>query len=314
MEYKHLFGPVPSRRIGISLGVDVVPHKVCSFNCVYCECGPTTELTVERREYVPIFRILEELKDFLNSRPKLDFITFSGAGEPLLNKGIGGIVKFIKQNYPVYNIALFTNSSMLTRQEIRNEVLDCDLIIPSLDAVSVAAFNKVNRPAAGRKPIDIVTGLCKLREEFKGTMWLEIFVVPGGNDSEQELDLLSKAAERIGAHKIQLNFLDRPSTENWVRAPKKDEIKRIMGYFRRITVEVVPYVTARKRLPTIHKDIIPNILSIIKRRPSTVEDISNALGIHIQTINKYLDQLLEKGEIEFKTEERGIFFRIKGKR
>jgi wyosine [tRNA(Phe)-imidazoG37] synthetase (radical SAM superfamily) len=311
MEYRHLFGPVNSRRIGLSLGVDLVPHKVCCFNCVYCECGPTTEFTAERGEYEPIFRVIEELKDFLGSKPTLDYITFSGAGEPLLNKGIGGVIKYIKQNYPNYKIALFTNSALLCREEVRQEVLQCDLLLPSLDAVSRKVFKAINRPVENISALDIVTGLCKLRKAFQGRMWLEVFMVPGLNDGPQELDLLSKAAERIKADKVQLNFLDRPGSEAWVRRPTQDELKKYLGFFKRIKAELVPRKIAGRHVFATREGMAANILNIVKRRPCTAEDIAEATGVNIHEVNKYIDVLIEKNQIVFKTEERGVFFMVK---
>lgn len=145
-KYKYLFGPVPSRRLGISLGVDLVLHKTCSLNCIYCECGRTTNLTVQRNEYVPTEIVLSELNHFLASNPKLDYITFSGSGEPTLHSGIGEIVNYLKNNFPSYKIALLTNGTLFNQSKIRQEVKSIDLILPSLDAVSDKVFQKINQP------------------------------------------------------------------------------------------------------------------------------------------------------------------------
>jgi wyosine [tRNA(Phe)-imidazoG37] synthetase (radical SAM superfamily) len=310
--YHYLFGPVPSRRLGISLGVDLVPHKVCSFNCVYCECGRTTELTQERDEYVHIYRVIDELKEFLKNRPELDHITFSGSGEPLLNKGIAGVLSFIKNNFPSYRTALMTNSSLLVRKEVRSEVLGFDVIVPSLDAVSRDVFNKINRPAPGISSMEIVNALCSLRQEYRGQLWLEIFIVPGVNDTPQEMDLLSKAAERIKPDKIHLNVLDRPGAESWVKPPTPEELNRILGYFRRVKVEVVSPMTPQERRKAMAMgETVDAILALIKRRPCTAEDLALAVSITRDDANRILDALIEEGRIEFKTEERGIFFRPK---
>ena len=132
----YLFGPVPSRRLGISLGLDLVPHKTCSLNCIYCESGKTTNLTIERKEYIPTAVLISELTTFLKTKPKLDYITFSGAGEPTLHSDIGTIVTFIKKNYPDYQLALITNGTLFYLSKLRREVKPVDLILPSLDAVS----------------------------------------------------------------------------------------------------------------------------------------------------------------------------------
>ncbi|MBL8028281.1 MAG: radical SAM protein [Fibrobacteres bacterium] len=310
--YKYLFGPLASRRLGMSLGVDLVPHKICNFNCVYCECGETTDLTTERREYIPIFRVLDELKDFFKTRPEVDYITFSGAGEPLLNKGIGGVVNFIKQNYPGYKTALLTNSAFLVKPEVRAEIMALDLIVPSLDAITKSVYQKINRCDLSQTPdpISIIESLVSFRQEFKGQMWLEIFIVPGVNDSLQELDLLSKAAERIKPDKVQINGLDRPGTEDWVRPMLPEEAKRVISFFKRVPVELVTKPKGRGVESGENIDRISKITALISRRPSTLEDISHTLGLSENETSDIMDALIENGSVTFTTEERGVFFRL----
>ena len=144
--YKYLFGPVPSRRLGMSLGVDLVPKKVCSLNCVYCEVGKTTKLTLDRMEYVKYDKVIAELKQFMSSNPKIDYITFSGSGEPTLNIKIGDVMNFIKKNYPEIKTAVLTNGTLLFDKKLRTELLQADVILPSLDAASQEVFEKIDRP------------------------------------------------------------------------------------------------------------------------------------------------------------------------
>jgi len=146
MKFKHLFGPVPSRRLGISLGIDLVPYKTCTANCVYCECGKTTNLTIERKEYIPTDEILNELDVYLKQAPDLDYITFSGSGEPTLHSKIGEIINFLKKNYPQYKVAVLTNGTLLFHKELRDELKNADIIKPSLDAGSDEIFKKIKRP------------------------------------------------------------------------------------------------------------------------------------------------------------------------
>jgi wyosine [tRNA(Phe)-imidazoG37] synthetase (radical SAM superfamily) len=296
----------------MSLGVDLVPHKVCNFNCVYCECGETTDLTTERREYIPIFRVLEELKDFFKTRPEVDYITFSGAGEPLLNKGIGGVVNFIKQNFPGYKTALLTNSAFLVHPEIRAELMAIDLIVPSLDAITKSVYSKINRcdPLSSPDPISIVEGLVEFRKEFRGMMWLEIFIVPGVNDTLQELDLLSKAAERIRPDKVQINGLDRPGTEDWVRPMLPEEAKRVLSFFKRVPIELVTKPKGKGAETLVNSDRIDTIIALVKRRPSTIADVSRTLGIGESEASAIMDTLIEDGRVVFATEERGVFFML----
>jgi len=185
--YKYLFGPVPSQRLGLSLGVDLVPKKVCSLNCVYCEVGETTKLTTERKEYVLSEKVKAELQDFMKSRPELDYITFSGSGEPTLNSHIGELIAFVKEHYPDNKVAILTNGTMLSDKKLRRELLAADVVLPSLDAVSQEVFELIDRPHKKIRIADYIQGLIDFREEYKGRIWLEIMLIKDYNDSEDEL-------------------------------------------------------------------------------------------------------------------------------
>ncbi|MCK4981982.1 MAG: radical SAM protein, partial [Victivallaceae bacterium] len=147
MKKKYLFGPVASRRLGISLGVDLVPFKTCSINCVYCESGVTTNLTLKRREYISADEVIKQLDELLSNNPEIDYLTFSGAGEPTLNSGIGRVVNFVKTNYPQYKICLLSNGTLFSDPELLTEIADIDLCIPSLDASCEEEFKIINRPS-----------------------------------------------------------------------------------------------------------------------------------------------------------------------
>ena len=305
--YNYLFGPVPSRRLGISLGVDLVPHKTCSLNCIYCECGRTTNLTIERKAYVPTETVLAELKTFLEPKPKLDYITFSGAGEPTLHSGIGEIVKFLKTNFPDYKIALLTNGTLFYQPELIKEVKSIDLILPSLDAASDLVFRKLNRPFPKLHIETMIEGLVKLRSEFSGQMWLEIFIVPGLNDTEREITRLRKAIHRIKPGQVQLNTLDRPGTANWVEPATKAELEKIAEQLDWETA-IIANFQKREQVASYNADIESTILQTIKRRPCTVDDLASTLGLHPNEINKYIETLLEKKQIRSEVMERGTFF------
>ena len=311
MKYKHLFGPVPSRRLGISLGVDLVPHKVCSLNCVYCEVGRTTNLTIDRKEYIPLQDILDELKHYLDQGPRLDYITFSGAGEPLLHNGIGKVISFIKDNYPQYKLALLTNSTLLYDEQVRTEIMKIDLLLPSLDAVSDKVFRKLNRPNPKLDNKRIIEGLIQFRKDFTGTIWLEIFIVPGLNDTQEELTSLKKAIESIAPDQIQLNTLDRPGTESWIAPVSKNRMEEIVEFLKPLPVMIIANFQSRNKLKSYHKNIEEQIIETIKRRPCTDQDLSEMLGIHINEINKYLSELLHEGMVTSEQQKRGIFFRAK---
>ncbi len=167
---KYIFGPVPSRRLGMSLGVDIIPHKTCSLDCVYCECGKTTNLTVKRKEYIPAGEVINELSIYLKDNPKLDYITFSGAGEPLLNDSIDKIIDFIKDNYD-YKTAILTNSSLFYDNSIIDKILRADLIKASLDAATEKIFKKINRPHPMLNLIEIIKGLIFLKNVLKENLY-----------------------------------------------------------------------------------------------------------------------------------------------
>ena len=191
--YKYLFGPVPSRRLGMSLGIDLVPKKVCALNCVYCEVGETTKLTTDRMEYIKYDKIISELQQFMSSRPKIDYITFSGSGEPTLNSRIGEVLAYVKQNYPDVKTAILTCGALLSSPQLRTEILEADVILPSLDAATQAIFNKINRPNPNLSIDTYIKGLIDFRKEYKGQIWLEVFLLRGYNDTPEELDLIKEA-------------------------------------------------------------------------------------------------------------------------
>ena len=308
---KYLFGPVPSRRLGISLGVDLVPHKVCTLNCVYCEVGRTTNLTVERREYVPIDDVIKELNSYLSENPELDFVTFSGQGEPTLNSGLGKVIAFIKDNFPQYKVAVITNGTLFYRKDVRQEIRRADVLLPSLDAVSRLNFLKVNRPQKSLKIEEIVSGLIELRKEFSGKIFLEIFFVPELNDSPEELSLLKKTISEIKPDAVQLNTLDRPGTESWVQALSEQKLKEIANFLRPLPVEIISKPQIRKQIRSFNQNIADQILETIKRRPCTDTELAKILNLHLNELNKYLSELLDKNMVVSERRERGIFFKIK---
>lgn len=308
---KYLFGPVPSRRLGVSLGVDLVPHKVCSLNCVYCEVGKTTNLTIERKEYVPIEDVIKELDEYLFENPDLDFITFSGQGEPTLNSGIGRVINHIKEKYPRYKVAVLTNGTLFWNEQVRAEVMPADVILPDLDAVSDLVFRKLNRPHPELDIGKIIDGLIRLRREFTGEIHIEVFMVPGLNDTRSELTLLRETLLRINPDIVQLNTLDRPGTENWVQPLEHEKLREIVEFFQPLNTEIVASPQSRKKIQSFHEDIAGQILETIRRRPCTDKDLSEILGLHPNELNKYLSELIDAGKIESEELPRGVFFKLK---
>lgn len=311
--YKHLFGPVPSRRLGMSVGIDLVPKKICSLNCVYCEVGKTTKLTLDRMEYVKYDEVIAELKQFMSSKPKIDYITFSGSGEPTLNSRIGDVLNFIKENYPDVKTAVLTNGTLLFNKNLRAELLNADVILPSLDAVSQLAFKKINRPDPNLKIEIYIQGLIDLRKEYKKKIWLEVFILKGYNDSKEELDLLKETILLINPDIVQLNTLDRPGTVMDIIPLSKRELQDIIDYWNLPNAEIIASVSERTSVASYISDIETVVLETIARRPCTLDDLHYFLGIHVNEINKYLGTLEEKNKIKTINLKRGVFYELKNK-
>jgi wyosine [tRNA(Phe)-imidazoG37] synthetase (radical SAM superfamily) len=311
--YKHLFGPVPSRRLGMSLGIDLIPKKVCSLNCVYCEVGKTTKLTIDRMEYVKYDQVIAEVDQFMSNKPKIDYITFSGSGEPTLNSRIGDVLHFVKKKYPDIKTAVLTNGTLFFNPKLRTELLQADVILPSLDAASQAVFVKIDRPNSNLKIEAYIQGLIDLRAAYKGKIWLEIFLLKNYNDSKKELDLLKKAILKINPDSIQLNTLDRPGTVNGLIPLLKSELQEIIDYWNIRNIEIIAAAQERTSVESYSGDIETVIIETIARRPCTLDDLHNFLGIHINEINKYLGSLEANNKIVTVKLERGIFYELKHK-
>lgn len=235
-----IFGPIYSRRLGNSLGIDVIPYKTCSLNCVYCECGKTTNLTNERKEYVSADGIIAELDGFLAKNTKsIDVITFAGSGEPLLNLGVGKIIAHIKEKYPQFKVAFITNSVLLADKNAREEILSADFVLPSVDAMFEESFVKVNSPAKGVSVISVLNGLREFAKIYEGIIWLEYFVIEGINDSQKELAAFKKYFEEIKPAVIQLNSLDRIGTCDWVKPASIERLREIAKFFEPFNVEII---------------------------------------------------------------------------
>jgi len=312
--YKHLFGPVPSRRLGMSLGVDLIPHKICSLNCVYCECGCTTTHTLERREYVPVDEIYHELEDFFKKHPDPEYITFSGAGEPTLHSQIGKVLEFLKKLRPGLPVAVLTNGTLLYDPEVRAELMHADLVLPSLDAATQAAFSKINRPVHSFNVERDIQGLKDFCKEFQGEIWMEVLILPGYNDDQENLSTIRDVLLEINPDRIQLNTLDRPGTVQGLRAATESELNKIAEDWGLKQVEIIAPPADRKKKTAYRSDLESVILETLSRRPCTLKDLESIMGLHTNEINKYLGALEESGRIEAVEQDRGTFYHYKGTR
>ena len=232
---RYIYGPVQSRRLGLSLGISLTPWKICNFDCVYCQLGDTRQKELERKAYVPVEDIVSELKSWVaynaQESVKLNFITLSGMGEPTLNTGIGELIKEIRKLSPA-KVAVITNASKLSEPLVRQALVNADLIVPSLDAVDEETFKKIDRPDSSVHIEDIINGLVALRREFRGQIWLEVMLVKGINDSREHIRKLKEKIDLINPDRIQLNSPVRTTAESGVEVLEKkrlEEIKEMLG-------------------------------------------------------------------------------------
>ncbi len=308
MQYHHIFGPVPSRRLGISLGIDLVTHKICSMDCIYCECGKTTELTLDQKEYVLFKDVIRELDHFFDHYPDPDYITFSGSGEPTLNSCLGDVIDHIRLKRPRINVAVLTNSTLITDISVIKALLKADLVLPSLDAVSEKAFSKINRPHKGLDAKGVARGIEAFARKFKGRIWLEVMILPGINDGSSDLMELKEAIHRINPDRLQINSLDRPGTLTDIKPASRSDLERAAEIFNFSNTEIIARVGKNVKAWANREDIKDAIIETIHRRPCTKEDLLSTLGVEKELVDNCISTLLKEKKIIGTPEARGIFF------
>ncbi|MBU3950267.1 MAG: radical SAM protein [Proteobacteria bacterium] len=302
--YRHLFGPIPSRRLGVSLGVDLFHSKVCTLDCVYCECGKTKNLTVSQNEYVPVDNVIYELKNFLSSAPDIDYITFAGSGEPTLHSCLGDLIRFLKCNYSRYRVAVLTNGTLFYEPDIIKQVLDADLVKVSIDAGSFENFDRINRPHHKLELSKIIDGLIKFRKQYNKELWIEVFIVKNINDTMPELNKIKNIINQIKPDRIHLNTLDRPGTESWVEPVEKSVLTDIAKYLNNAILIDKDEISGK----ISGNDIEKFIIATVKRRPITAKDVSSILKINENDADKCLNALFKNGQVDKKIMPRGIFY------
>lgn len=295
MRLKTLFGPVPSRRLGFSLGIDLVPFKVCSMDCIYCQLGRTTKKTVKRKCYVSTDEVLDEWEMVRNGIGDIDCIALAGSGEPTLNSKMGQLIEKLRESTE-FPIAVLTNGSLLFQRDVRKELLNAHIVLPSLDAVTPRIFEMINRPYHSLSIRKIIEGLKAFRTVYKGKMWLEIMLVKGVNDSETELERFKETIYKIGPDKVQLNTVIRPGSKGEARPVKFEELKKIQRYLGK-GCEIIT-ATSRKRKISRDEDMEETILSMIKRHPLTISEIIQLLGRKRSEIITCIDRLRDRNVIE----------------
>lgn len=304
---KHIFGPVPSRRLGISLGVDIIPYKTCTLDCVYCECGKTTDETIERKRFIEPSVILDEIREAVSGDKHIEYITFSGSGEPTLNIDLGRIIRGIKAMTDIPT-AVLTNGTLLYDPEVRVDLALADLVLPSLDAVTPEVFAKINRPHCELDIGRIIEGLIAFRNQYPGEIWLEIFIAAGINDGDAELDKIYHAVRKIRPDKVQLNSLDRPPAYEDIREVCIETLEKIKEKWRDLPVEIVKRIRKRKEIASFSRNLENNIVNTINRRPLTIEDLEALTGKNKLELFKYIDVLEKEKKIKAQVVGDKIFF------
>jgi len=303
---KYIFGPVPSRRLGLSLGVDIVPSKVCTLSCIYCQLGKTTTQTIERKEYIAVEPVIAELKSRLAAQPRADFITLSGSGEPTLNVRLGEFIARIKSITDI-PVAVLTNGTLFFDRSVRADCCLADVVLPSLDAADQATFRKINRPHADISVEKLVEGLCAFREEFAGRIWLEIFLVAGVNTDSRQILKIREAVEKIRPDKIQLNTAVRPTAEPGVSRLGAEELMKVaamLGHNCEIIADSrLDRHAASARVGT------EQVLSILKRRPCTLEDVCAGLGLQLDRAISCIRQLQRQSLVHTENRDGISFYR-----
>jgi len=291
---KHVFGPVPSRRLGHSLGLDAVPAKVCSMDCIYCELGPTTERTVCRKRWVDIDAILRDLEERMAEGPRVDTVTVSGSGEPTLNDGLAELIGGARRlaDRPV---AVLTNSGLMTDGAVREALLKADIVAPSLDAITQDIFERINRPDPSLDAGEIARALAAFTREFRGQMLLEIVFVRGMNDTPSEVELLAGAVRDIDPDVVHVNTVVRPPAVAGVEAVPGDELAAIA---KRLgpRAEVIAGPSLQAQTETSDADGV--LIEMASRRPVTLEDVASAVGISRAEAAKILGSLIDRGLLE----------------
>ncbi len=297
---QHVFGPVSSKRLGQSLGVDVLPPKSCTWNCIYCQLGKTREYVTERREFYPREEILEEIRQAVESPAAVDWITFVGSGETTLYKGIGWLIRETKKLTDI-PVAVITNGSLLYLEEVRNELLEADAVLPSLNAGSEELFERIDRPAPLLTYERHIEGLVAFRMVYHGKLWVEVMLIAGVNDTAEALQDIAVALAKVKPDTVHLVLPTRPSTESEVRLPSEEGIARARLVLSQVATVVHPVKGSMNLKNTA--DIIETVTAITRRHPLQERELRHALDDLIpdepDQVERLIGQLLGSGK--FKT-------------
>lgn len=303
--YRHLFGPVPSRRLGRSLGVDLVPFKTCSFDCIFCQLGRTTNKTFKRSEYVSVSAVIEELDHWIEKDGVADYITLSGSGEPTLNSQFGKIIEFA-QSATTIPVAVLTNGTTLSKPSVRTALAKANIVKLSLSAWDQFSFKHINWPCPKLNLKEMLEGMWNFRNEFKGKLWIEVFLVWGTNTISADVSRIASLVKAISPDRVQINTAVRPPVEKYALATPKKDMEKLAKLFEPKAEVIAEFSTTSSPSISANED---NILAMLGRRPCTSDQIEHAFGMHKNEVSKYLGYLLEKGKLYVDYRNHNIYHR-----
>ena len=310
-DVRHVYGPVPSRRLGRSLGIDLVPFKVCTYDCIYCQLGRTTDLTLARKAYVATEDIMAELAPMWAAADQPDVISLAGSGEPTLNSAIGDVIRGIKQQTDI-PVAVLTNGSLLWMEEVQEALLAADLVLPSLDAGDDGLFQKINRPHQALAFEQMVDGLVAFTRRFTGKVWLEVLLLAGVTGTAREVEKIASHVNRIRPERVQLNTVCRPPAETFAASLSADQLHALADLFA-VPVDIIHYDETESTRSSGENIQVADILAMIDRRPCTADDVARGLGIHVNAALKHLGALVTAGRLATKTNAGRNFYTPTGK-
>lgn len=309
----YVFGPVPSRRLGQSLGIDPIAYKTCNYNCVYCQLGRTTRFTTTRRDFFRREAILAEVESALGrlGAGDVDYITFVGQGEPLLCASLGWLIRAVK-GLTALPVAVITNGALLHDSEVRTDVLDADVVIPTMDAADPVLFRRINRPHPSLNLERLMRGLRDFRREYSGQIWIEVMLVAGLNDGDEHLARLGEMLRTLSPDAIHINVPVRPPAEPWVQIPPEHRVQAALAAFGERAQVIAPH-QGKVYIPG-EGNLGESILDIIRRHPISEEDLHAALGGYgIQTVNMALERLQHEGQARKREYAGRMFWTYAGK-
>jgi len=287
--------------------VDLVPYKTCTYDCVYCQLGRTTVRTVRRREYVPSAAVLSEIEEKISRRPLPDYISLAGSGEPTLNTGLGALIAGIKRLTRV-PVAVLTNGSLLWKREVRDALMEADLVLPSLDAGDEELFQCVNRPHRSISFAQMAEGIAEFTAHFGGEVWLEVFLLAGLTSADREVERIASWVAKIRPSRVQLNTVSRPPAEEFAFAVVRKELDRLARLIpgKVSVISENPKISLRTRPSGAAAD--GDILNLLNRRPCAVRGVALGLGLNTNEAAKRLEALGRKGLVRLVRRDNAIFF------